>query len=411
MKYTLILVILVGLISCNKEEPLPSPCQYECDRDTLETIWVKPINNDTTMSAGIQSYVILSKFVHIDNSSQRTLVTRNLEDGEIINQISYHANSSPINRESAFMINQDYYIENEQQRNFCFNINTGKLNWHKFDQYGDNHAYSYGNFYYYSVPNNYYPWITETEIIQCELETGNCKTIFTIKQDSIQHNPNLRQLGVGKNLQGESILYIGAQMTTPSPNYNEQANLIAYNLDRDTIEWELKNITVEGGFYGLYANQGHMKIDEENRLLYVVTGYGIHCFDMDNGNTKWEFNLFDNNNSVGSNWQYQDDKLVFFTDQLTAYCINRFTGELIWNRKELISNPGFFRIEPNGKIFVAKEKMSVIDINTGETIWWCKSPMRGGGYMSPPVLDWDAGKMWFTDNFFVYCCKIPEELY
>ncbi|MGV3658083.1 MAG: PQQ-binding-like beta-propeller repeat protein [Chitinophagaceae bacterium] len=162
--------------------------------------------------------------------------------------------------------------------------------------------------------------------------------------------------------------------------HGRNGTLRAYNLDKDTIQWQV------GGVFASDINS----IVYEDGVLYTCNTYGMAAVDAKTGNVKWRqqltSGLYGQSGGIHVNHPVIKDSLIygitFFENSGRAglNCINKNTGKLIWKRDlaesdayvaRIFSTPAIVgdKIVANAYSNLTVNKLYGLNRFTGQELW------------------------------------------
>jgi len=158
--------------------------------------------------------------------------------------------------------------------------------------------------------------------------------------------------------------------------------VMAINRENGQIRWEktVKEETVTERIHADASLASNSSVTDGEHLYAYFGSRGLFCLDF-NGNILWErdFGHMQKRSDFGEGDSpaLYSDKIVILWDheqQSVIYCIDKNTGEIIWqtNRDEPSSWSTPLIINYDGKIQVitsASNKVRSYDLNNGEVIW------------------------------------------
>ena len=132
------------------------------------------------------------------------------------------------------------------------------------------------------------------------------------------------------------------------------------------------------------------------------------CMNIRDGSVVWD-TFFSNTTMSTGNQIIYEDKLIFFEDVNRLTAINRFTGELIYQREI-----GYLNSEQidvwNDKIVFVQDNIKLIDPSTGEV--WREMKVADSPWsnheVSIPYFDDENKRMYYFDGYAIICAEIPD---
>ncbi len=405
----LFLNVAIGLLvltGCKKDppNPAPEPCNdefYDCDRDTLNILWIDTLTTD--LFETIPIIKVGNSIIHSYRIADRlsALQSRNIYSGEV----EWESGSIPRNigdDETSSFSNSRYVFINAMRSHHAIDLNNGQETWRFDTEYGEVTSFLIDEYYITSNSSSCLD-AHSVDVLVCDAKIrSQCDLAFREYATDDQEGVEVRAHSAYIDASGDLILIIGINRYRYPDNWFD---LKCYNYSQDSLVWEVLGVGEDERFAGLLSMSGYPKVDLENNRVYVMDIRTLYCYDLITGQEVWR-----SNGTPSSNYILYGEKVVWVDSDWHATAVNKHTGELIY-RENIDGIPD--RIEPWGhKCIIATGDLRLMDLNTGKILhnkgWWL--PYYGGGSSyTTPLIDEANNRMYLTDGYAIICAEIPVE--
>ncbi len=391
-------------MSCSKEKtstPTPSPTDFF-------VYWSKPVDSAYPSHLGMplqfrSDYVA---FYADQNSDHGFVKFRDPESGALLatwSDFIPSGNYRGWNMESVQTEDGDLILSDEE--NFSiYRVGPPQqgqapvTRWSYFFPEGivrDDFAYE-GNELFFAVNEFNTGSRQETSILRTSADLPNFDTVLKFYAEPGWQVQVFNPL-VCTNSEGERLL-IGKKIETASGQY--RFGLVAYNLDLETVEWEVDSLESTATRTGGVVSE----MIEENGVLYALGGSHLFALDVDQGDRLWtyipgEIDVTFTEGSLLCSGDYVYAKA--FDREL--YCIDKSNGTQRW--KVLIgSSHGKPITEFGNYIYHCREGLYAVHKNNGAVRTWMP-PVGSRWFYQNPVFDPATGKMYLASATLIHCIQ------
>ena len=304
------------------------------------------------------------------------------------------------------------FLINGRTINYCLDVNSGKLvrqtDKNPNNRIGHPRFTLIGNSMYQEFVNRENTYTDSVKYLQrADINTCKWEDIFLLrKKDHDDYDYGLAEPPALflKNT-GDSVLMFKYRSFKASQTWT-RLFFYAYNINQRKVEWRIDSLDYDGSI--------HPAIVEKDRVF--VEGWGsIYCIDANTGVIIWT-RYCNGRFPGGSNLVSYKDRLAAVTLDGRFVCINKTTGEFIYNYKDDY-NGRFDIASPqnaevlNGVMYVCGGGFLYgIDLDTGNIIGKYETPNRckksdaifGYGNL---VVNEQQNCIYLDDEYFLMCFK------
>ena len=246
-----------------------------------------------------------------------------------------------------------------------------------------------------------FAWRTGSEVqylIEFDIWTGDYRTVYEKGQDSLGRSRKAVSPPAFGQVDQKNILVFNEYPDANLPPQEARQNIVALDLDSDSILWRTVNFTEY-----FYSNLLQPPVIYDNRIVITGGDWSIYAFDLRTGEQLWRY-AFDYPWAVWTttNHLIYEDMLYVNNSQRDVTCLNPESGELIWNNPEGGSNC------TDNMVYYEKEdylvftswgyaSVMVLDALTGETIHR-ERKFDNSSYNNDVVYD-EERDMFFTSSY------------
>lgn len=287
---------------------------------------------------------------------------------------------------------------------YAINAGTGSTNWQYLasPNCGSPRSVQIGSYLYdmYETCGNVNDFSTLAKI---DINTGMVEDICTLhKEDG--YSPTIESVALWVNPQGDSIL-VFQNRSLNWDTVDVRIDLHAYNMTRDTMEWEIPNIDADGN------SSVWTPLIWDNKI-YFKGARTVYCIDAVTHHILWSKRL--PHDCLFTNLLMAEGKLIVKPDNDLIMALDPHTGAEIWWHKNsgetcnpMVYHDGllYYTSKGNGKIYA-------IRASNGEQIWADEPPNHyidsDAGFYGGIAIDTVKNVLYTTDSFFALCIKLPE---
>jgi outer membrane protein assembly factor BamB len=189
-----------------------------------------------------------------------------------------------------------------------------------------------------------------------------------------------------------------------------------YNMTKKQMLWANKNFSIDNGSSDF--QQPPYVI--ENDKLIVTSLHGIHCLNRHTGELIWQKDGL-LNSIAGTPPLYYEGKLYvrYGNPNFNLMCIDAQSGQQLWENTTLNPRPPFIWGTMdiyNDKLYLVRavggkpNDLACVDIHTGEALWTDKG--SAGGFVGDVLIDQQTGYLYCNTGWSLMCVdlnKTPNE--
>ncbi len=198
---------------------------------------------------------------------------------------------------------------------------------------------------------------------------------------------------------GDSILMVavGLYRFTGGPE-DARHSLHAYNLSTDTFLWQIDSI-------GIPTNN-LKRVEVFDNKVYIATDFRVHCYDAFTGVNKWSTVLPCCTQYASI---FSDSRLLTIKGKVIAnptsdnmYCLDAFTGEILWEIPKYTATANYDLLEYNGVVYLSSFGNGLllgVDLETGEVLMKEKGPYLDPTFTGENVIVNPDKNLLFINDF------------
>lgn len=382
------------IYGCDSDEP----CTIGCRESQLKEVW--------RYGDGEVSVCIVGTLLHGDKVLYRygdRWRANDKHSGELLWETVVNGAGTSL-RSSHIM--GDRLFSSDSKDIYCFDIATGDIIWHVVADKTDSRMALIGAHLYKSA----YPDMAShdtTKVIQRFSTENGAKRIVTSYTMSGDINTFIGHPSGYVNANGDELLITGVSGYYIGNATQQRADLIAYNLTRDSMEWVLEDYFRTGGIPHAPT------IAPEARRVYVKASCAVHCLDADTGEELWTYSIPDCGATQSSRVLLVND-VAYISEGAALYAVNASTGTLMWEHQSEEYYASFDDLSFHEDILygIQSSHLTAVDVTHGRLIWSELSPDHmedaATGFDGKVAIDSETGRVYAADDRFMYCFEPPE---
>jgi outer membrane protein assembly factor BamB len=381
VKFFICLHSAAFFLSCTKDRINTHIDNNPTDTITTEefVLWQIPLEEDSAEYTSINPYLIndgvlfsRQSIIHTQNEKIKFV---NKHNGDLIWEWEDYIRPAPGQSAIRPIIIDNVIIVNSSQDNYAVNANSGETIW-AINEYGGNpwissfenlvfHTYSYG-----SSPKS-----DSTALFYCEAEKGNWKEILRF-QKTDNFEINCKPPGAYINEEQDTII-IFKNTSIVIGSSDSKVDLYCYNLTQKTMLWEKLDFDPIGE-----ANIKPPLIDGD--YVYHVGFKEIFCINKYTGETIWQWGFPDLPFGFFYDFLIHEDKFILPRSNGDLFALDKETGHEIWSIKN--NEAGFAPRKMavyNDRLYYGSSKLYIINTDTGVVEHAIQSPNRSSRFPMP----------------------------
>ncbi len=421
-----ILLLSFLILGCHKDiVTAPIPCiSYLCDTSKLEILWQKPVSFDTTEKISMPATYYNGTVLFSRSFFEEGIDTLKLYDSKTGALEWYWSDWLP-NRKSSLVseipvkfLQNNKYLFTTNKDVYCVDATSGISIWKsKVDSANTNPRIGGIDNYVYQVLVKGIKSIDFSYLLKANINIGKWDTIYTqTKVDGFE--PRIEPPTVSwLNKNRDTIVFFQIKYWN-FPASKGRVDWVAFNSKTRTVEFRLDNIDK----FQLGTPAGATVSDDKVYFLGILTAFCINKYD---GTVLWQKNFeFNSETFVSTSPFIAEGKLFIKTDNKTLYALDPNTGAEIWVDKDsgsscsdMVYDRGLLYYTCNGNA-----KIYAIEAATGKIIWAEPSPNlypnkfngnRKFGFPNANIgfgiaIDPEQGVVFASDYYFTMCLKMPK---
>jgi outer membrane protein assembly factor BamB len=407
------IVISLLLFSCNKGEddliPTPNPCDTcQVSNSKLQMVWQEPLWIDTGhYNSSDPIYWNDNVLFSAKIDGGEILRMRNANTGKLIWEWNEHL--SPNNRFShSKFVHKGNLIYCTSNEVYSINLENGQTIWAYKNPTGNGLPFIsvFGDYVFHTHVSGKFPNLT-SYLVRANINEGVWDTIYTIKMKD-GYTPFVSPPGIWINPHGDTIL-ISQNRSYNYPASDGQIDLIAYNMNKDSILYEIIDLDPQGD-----SNVRPPLVWEDK--VYFIGVRTVYCIDAPTGEIIWKKYFSEVGEHLWTcNILIAEDKLIVNPDNQNLYALDPHTGEEIWKETNSGSTCWNDMVFYEGVVYFGswgEGRLYAVDAQTGEHIWAEQSPNKAkdsrANINTGVAINPDLGYIYTADGFFAMCFKLPE---
>lgn len=398
------------LLSCDEDPPMEmgddNPMEEMLDPDTIAVVWQSlMIPSDSSLAQVWKGPVFNEDFVYLsfdefDNGGINGDVYKfDLNNGNYLGAWGGHLYETNINSSSHQMIaHDDFLMISVNSRNiYLLDYETGDIL----------HSQDHPRTTKISIDEGLVLTGDDTNQQLCgglmykDLSNlSDWKPILKVDNTIDGYEDELGLASVDFSESGDTIIYF-VQTGFNFSISDERTSLWAYNMSKAKTEWFREDVEPSG----IASQQNPVLIDGD--MLYFSGGSRVQCLDRHTGENIW-MRDFPMPEFFGStNYFTIDNKLYFQSSLGITYFLDKFTGEILFQRDDAGSADNL--ASGNGFIIYGLGDIIVLDDQTGEELYTFESNHPNGAFLRHVSYDAENNRLYATDGYYLYALAIPLE--
>lgn len=381
-------ILMLSFAACKKEPPKPTIPIAE----KTPIVWIY----DTKTNAGLATQNFIYKNMIIQgsqpSSGSQTAIIRALtiDSGKVV----WNTDVLPVNTtvSNTHAIKDNYLAVTGDKDLIVIDMDNGNILWNYTDPIAQS---SVG----ISIIDNYiYFSISKGRILQFDIQTGNHKTILTLRSEDLDgYRPVLTAPALWRHPSGDEILIMGNRSYNGQVANYDRYDMLAYNLTADTMLWYKKGVA---GIRGSISTP----LVQNNKVVFYVER-NVECVNPLNGEPVWTHirHLADNYSAYKSgNITSLGNIVIAKPDSDYMYGIDINTGNELWSNPNTASMPYTIRIAMD-KVWYGSGGVNCIDAKTGKTLIDGWRYQNRGSWINPIAVDEKTGYIYTFADGMIYC--------
>lgn len=291
----------------------------------------------------------------------------------------------------------DYLLLNTGLTVECINLNTRRRQWVK-PMHSAAWFYAH-NGYVYNIYN--YHSSGKASIVRSPVDRPDYETVYFFNRTD-RFYPMFTSIGFGTLSNGNEIMvwknrsYAGA---------SDRTEFFAYDLTADTLMWRNTDLP----YFSLLSQP----IIDDDRVYGMVNNYVV-CLNAFTGETLWKTNV-DKLIKPQFNSGLQEGEAVVTEGQIVIlgtahklFALDKSDGSLSYYASTVPDFIGEHLTYFEGKLFFSSGTLQIVEAETGQRLIFNPFNDEVDHIRGEIVIDPDRRVMYFSDNHYAYCARIPK---